>query len=306
MADYASNELGGSEKGLDTGLLAFVQLLALNQLPADPNQILHDRGEGDRPFDSADMLRCSKRLGHKARVRSSRVDELPDLPLPAIGRGKDGEYFILASAEQQADAIRALVQTYDRREPQVWDEADLEQNWSGDLVLLTTRERLAGEGRRFDLTWFLPFVVKYRRPLEQVLAASFVIQIVALLSPIFFQLVIDKVLVHGTMATLDVLAIGLVVIFLWETALTGLRQWLLGHTTSRIDAELGSQLFRHMMGLPLAYFETRRVGDTVARVRELDQIREFLTGPVLSTSLDLLFTVVFLAVCPPSAPMAQI
>nr|WP_255696919.1 type I secretion system permease/ATPase [Sandaracinobacteroides sayramensis] len=281
---------------MDTGLLAFVQLLVLNQLAADPEQILHDRGGGDRPFGMSDMIRSAKRLGHKAKSRTICAEELPGLPLPAVARGKDDKFFLIASVENQPEGFRALVQTYDRREPQIWDKAVLDAAWSGELLLLTTRERLAGKNRRFDLTWFLPFIVKYRRPLGQVLAASFVIQIVALLSPIFFQLVIDKVLVNGTMSTLDVLAIGLTVIFLWETVLTGLRQWLLGHTTSRIDVELGSQLFRHMLGLPLAYFETRRVGDTVARIRELDQIREFLTGPVLSTMLDLLFTVVFLAV----------
>jgi subfamily B ATP-binding cassette protein HlyB/CyaB len=296
VADYAPKEDGGNARRLDSGLLAFVQLLALYQLSADPAQILHDRGDSERPFDAEDMLRAAKRLGHKARRRSATTDDLPDLPLPCITRGVDNSYFLIASAERQPDGMRALVQTYDRAEPQVWDATQLSANWSGELVLLTTRERLAGPQRRFDLTWFLPFIVKYRQPLKQVLAASFVIQIVALLSPIFFQLVIDKVLVHGTLATLNVLAIGLAAIFLWETALTGLRQWLLGHTTSRIDAELGSQLFRHMLGLPLGYFETRRVGDTVARVRELDQIREFLTGPVLTTALDLLFTVVFLAV----------
>lgn len=148
---------------------------------------------------------------------------------------------------------------------------------------MTTREHATGASRRFDLTWFLPFVVKYRRPLGQVLLASLVIQFVALLTPIFFQLVIDKVLVHGTLSTLDVLAIGLLAVSTWDVALSGLRQWLLSHTTSRVDAELGSALFRHLLTLPLAYFETRRVGDTVARVREHDQVREFLTGPTLST-----------------------
>lgn len=97
------------------------------------------------------------------------------MPLPCIARGADDSYFLIASAERQPDGVRALVQTYDRSEPQVWDAAELAANWSGELVLLTTRERLAGPQRRFDLTWFLPFIVKYRQPLKQVLAASFVI-----------------------------------------------------------------------------------------------------------------------------------
>lgn len=286
----------------DTGLIAFLQLLAFLQVNADPGQILHERGGGTAPFDVGDMLRTAKRLGVKARNVTSSAEKLPDVPLPAIAEGRDGRYFLIARAAEppaqagQDHGVRALIQRPDASEPELWTEAQLAELWTGRLVLMTTREALAGSKRRFDVTWFLPFLVKYRRPLIQVLIASFVIQIVALVSPIFFQLVIDKVLVNGTLSTLDVLAIGLTVVFVWETLLTSARQWLLSHTTSRVDAELGASLYRHMLNLPLGYFETRRVGDTIARVRELETIREFLTGPALSVGLDLLFTVVFLAV----------
>lgn len=286
----------------DTGLIAFLQLLAFLQVNADPGQILHERGGGTAPFDVGDMLRTAKRLGVKARSVTTSPEKLPDVPLPAIAEGCDGRYFLIArAAEPPAQAgeesgVRALIQRPDASEPELWTEAQLAELWTGRLVLMTTREALAGTKRRFDVTWFLPFLVKYRRPLIQVLVASFVIQIVALVSPIFFQLVIDKVLVNGTLSTLDVLAIGLTVVFVWETLLTSARQWLLSHTTSRVDAELGASLYRHMLNLPLGYFETRRVGDTIARVRELETIREFLTGPALGVGLDLLFTVVFLAV----------
>lgn len=286
----------------DTGLIAFLQLLVFLQVNADPGQILHERGGGTASFDVGDMLRTAKRLGVKARSVTSSAEKLPDVPLPAIAEGRDGRFFLIArAAEPPAQAgedhgVRALIQRPDAGEPELWAEAQLAELWTGRLVLMTTREALAGSKRRFDVTWFLPFLVKYRRPLIQVLIASFVIQIVALVSPIFFQLIIDKVLVNGTLSTLDVLALGLAIVFFWETLLTSARQWLLSHTTSRVDAELGASLYRHMLNLPLGYFETRRVGDTIARVRELETIREFLTGPALSVGLDLLFTVVFLAV----------
>jgi len=138
--------------------------------------------------------------------------------------------------------------------------------------------------------------VKYRKPLRDVLIASFFIQVVALVSPIFFQLVIDKVLVHHSLTTLHVLAIGLAVVSIWEVALSGLRTWLFSHTTNRVDAELGAQLFRHLLNLPLSYFEARRVGDSVARVRELETIREFLTSNTVTLVIDLVFTIVFFAV----------
>src|SRR5438552_13538834 len=126
--------------------------------------------------------------------------------------------------------------------------------------------------------------------------ASFFLQLLGLVSPLFFQVVIDKVLVHRSLSTLDVLVLGLITISLFETILGILRTYLFAHTTNRIDVELGARLFRHLVALPIAYFQARRVGDSVARVRELENIRNFLTGSALTLVIDLFFTVVFLAV----------
>src|SRR5207253_9801664 len=137
---------------------------------------------------------------------------------------------------------------------------------------------------------------KYRRLLAEVLVASFFLQLFALVSPLFFQVVIDKVLVHRSMGTLEVLVLGLVTVSIFEAIIGALRTYVFAHTTNRIDVELGARLFRHLMALPLAYFRARRVGDSVARVRELENIRNFLTSSALTLVVDLLFTVVFLAV----------
>jgi len=168
--------------------------------------------------------------------------------------------------------------------------------WDGSLVMMTRRAGLSDITRRFDITWFLGAIHKYRRLLGEVLLASFFLQLFALVSPLFFQVVIDKVLVHRALPTLDVLIIGLVAIALFETVLGILRTYLFSHTTNRIDVELGARLFRHLLALPLAYFQARRVGDSVARVRELENIRNFLTSSALTLVIDLLFTAVFLAV----------
>ena len=139
-------------------------------------------------------------------------------------------------------------------------------------------------------------MIKYRRLLGEVLAASFFLQLFALISPLFFQVVIDKVLVHRGLTTLDVIVIGLVMVSLFESVLTALRTYVFSHTTNRIDVELGARLFRHLIALPIAYFEARRTGDSVARVRELENIRNFLTSSALTLVIDLFFTFVFLAV----------
>src|SRR5262249_12225023 len=119
----------------------------------------------------------------------------------------------------------------------------------------------------------------------------------------FFQVVIDKVLVHRSMSTLDVLIIGLLAIAMFEAILGTLRTYLFAHTTNRIDVELGARLFRHLMALPIAYFQARRVGDSVARVRELEHIRQFLTSSALTLVIDLFFTFVFLGVMFYYAPL---
>src|SRR5581483_6363810 len=144
------------------------------------------------------------------------------------------------------------------------------------------RAGLAEVTRRFDVSWFLGAVHKYRWLLGEVLAASFFLQLFALITPLFFQVVIDKVLVHRGLSTLDVLIFGLIVVSLFEVALGGLRTFVFSHTTNRIDVELGARLYRHLMALPIAYFEARRVGDSVARVRELETVRSFLTGSAVT------------------------
>jgi subfamily B ATP-binding cassette protein HlyB/CyaB len=104
------------------------------------------------------------------------------------------------------------------------------------------------------------------------------------------------VLVHQGLTTLHVLTIGMLALALFEVLLGGLRMYVFAHTSSRIDVGLGAQLFRHILHLPLAYFQARRVGDTVARTRALETIRQFLTSSTVTVAIDLLFTIVFVAV----------
>jgi ATP-binding cassette, subfamily B, bacterial HlyB/CyaB len=281
---------------LDSGLACFVMLLGFLRKTADPSQLLHERGLGTAAFMARDMLRAAKRLEVQAREKQVKLADLQHLPTPCIAADTTGGFFILGKISERDGALSALIQRPDSAAPIILNEAELRDIFGGSVVLMTTREMLAGQNRTFDIAWFIPALVKYRHALRDVLIASFVIQIIGLASPLFFQVVIDKVLVHRSMSTLDVLIIGLAVVSFWEVGIGGLRTWLFAHTTNRVDAELGSQLFRHLMSLPLAYFEARRVGDSVARVRELENIREFLTSNSVTLVIDLLFTVVFLGV----------
>jgi ATP-binding cassette, subfamily B, bacterial HlyB/CyaB len=174
--------------------------------------------------------------------------------------------------------------------------------WDGRLILFTNRKKLTSEGRTFDVSWFIPAVIKYRHLFGEVLLASLFIQVFALITPLFFQVIIDKVLIHRGLTSLDVLVFALIVVSVFEVLLGGIRTYVFSHTTNRVDVQLGASLFKHLMRLPISFFGVRRVGETVARVRELENIRNFLTGSALTLVVDLAFTVIFFAVMYMFAP----
>ncbi len=273
----------------ETGLGALVLLLRFHGIGADPEQIRHRFG-GD--IGVPEILRCAKDFGLKAKTYDSNWQRLTKTPLPGIAVLRDGRFLILGKASED----QVLVQNPLSLRPVLMSRAEFEAVWDGRLVLVASRAGLGELSRQFNINWFLGAIHKYRYLLGEVLVASFFLQLFALVSPLFFQVVIDKVLVNRTLTTLDVLMVGLVAISVFETILGILRTYLFAHTTNRIDVELGARLFRHLLALPIAYFQARRVGDSVARVRELENIRNFLTSSALTLVIDLFFAFVFLAV----------
>ena len=279
-----------NSRALDSGLVSLVILLRCHGIGAEAEQIRHRCGTPT--IGVTEMLRCAKELGLKARARKTSWDRLVNTPLPGIAVLRDGGFLVLGKSSED----KVLVQRPNTPRPELMTRAAFEAIWDGRLVLMARRAPLTELARRFDLAWFAGAIHKYRHLLSEVLLASFFLQLFALVSPLFFQVVIDKVLVHRSMSTLDVLVIGLMAISVFEAILGTLRTYLFAHTTNRIDVELGARLFKHLLALPIAYFQARRVGDSVARVRELENIRNFLTGSALTLVIDLLFTFVFLAV----------
>ncbi len=282
-----------------SALVALCMVARYHQVSADPAALAHQLGlPASEPVTPDDLLRAAKHIGLKAKRSRQSADRLALTPLPALAqlRNDDGSTRTVVLA--QCDGQRVLMQDPAAvpSRPTIEPLAVFEAQWTGELILLASRASLAGELAKFDFTWFIPALVKYRRLLGEVLLISFFLQLFALVSPLFFQVVMDKVLVHRGLTTLDVLVIGLVVVVVFESVLNGLRGYVFSHTTSRIDVELGARLFRHLVQLPLAYFQARRVGDSVARVRELENIRSFLTGNALTVVLDVFFSVIFIAV----------
>jgi len=278
-----------SQQAPDAGLAALVMMMQFQGVAADAAQIRHRIGA--HAIGVPDMLRCAKDYGLKVRAFSTTWSRLARTPMPALAILNDGSYLLLGKIGEDKLLVQAPLER-----PRQLTRQELEAMWGGRLVLMTKRRSLTDLARRFDVTWFMGAIHKYRHRLAEVLLASFFLQLFGLVSPLFFQVVIDKVLVHRSISTLDILLIGLVAITVFEGALGILRTYVFSHTTNRIDVELGARLFRHLLALPIGYFQSRRVGDSVARVRELENIRNFLTGSALTLVIDLFFTVVFIAV----------
>lgn len=280
---------------LDTGIQCLVRVARHYQIPSDGEQLRHRLALVGRLAKPEDVVRAAGILELKARIVSDATPErLGRIPLPAMMELKDGSWAILAPGAPEGK-IR-LIDPFDRGAGEV-PVAEAHRLSTGRLVLVTRRFRGAGvDPETFGFRWFLPSLLRYRKPLIQVLIASLFVQFFALLTPMFFQLVVDKVLVHKGISTLVVLVVGMVLLAVFETMLQFLRTYALNHTTNRIDVELGARLFSHLFRLPLTYFETRAAGQTVARMRELETIRSFLTGQGLTSLLDLVFTVVFFVV----------
>jgi subfamily B ATP-binding cassette protein HlyB/CyaB len=274
----------------DTGASAVAFALQLLGLPASAGEILHQSGK--LKLEAEDILRILRRYPVKAQLIQSNLSRLKTLPLPALVRTKTGDWLVVGSLTDE----RVLVHDPRSASNKALDPAGFSEIWDGYVLLLARRATLNSPYTRFGVGWFLQAIKKYSHPLSEVLVGSFFVQIFTLLTPLFFQVIIDKVFVQRGLSTLDVLAIGLIVLSVFEVILGGLRTYLLAHTSNRIDVELGARLFQHLFALPLAYFQARRVGDTIARVRELDNIRQFLTSSALTLALDLFFALLFLVV----------
>ncbi|POR51009.1 ATP-binding cassette, subfamily B, HlyB/CyaB [Paraburkholderia eburnea] len=276
----------------DPGLSALVTIARFHNIAADAAQLKHAAAVDAGCFSAKDIVLSARRLGLKARIVVLRVERLAGAPLPSLVLDGQGHHFILA----KTDGKTALILEPGSAAPTVKPIEEIVARSTGQMLLFASRASLAGELAHFDFSWFIPAIVRYRKLLLEVLGVSLVLQLSGLVSPLMFQVVMDKVLVNRTYSTLNVVCITLLVASVFEVLLTGLRNYVFAHTTNRIDVELGARLFRHLVALPLGYFGARRVGDTVARVRELENIRNFLTGQALTAVIDIAFSFVFVGV----------
>ena len=241
---------------------------------------------GQRPKHIAE---AGEKLGLQMRRLQTTWSDLSQLTFPALLHWQQSRWVVVYGL--QHNRLIVADSTNARQACESLPRSMVEPAWDGQLWQI----ELIQSQEKFSLRWFLPAVWHYRRLLGEVLVASLTLQTLGLATPVITQVIIDKVMVQQNLATLDVMVIALLGIGLFEATLGTLRLFIFTHTARRLDLSLSAQLFRHLMRLPLAYFESRRVGDTVARVQELENIRQFLTGTALTVVLDSIFTVVYLA-----------
>ncbi|WP_272538762.1 peptidase domain-containing ABC transporter [Providencia sp. PROV197] len=220
------------------------------------------------------------------KKKHQKSKNISKLTCPVILYDKQGEAFLLANKNNE----QVLIQKFGNSPPEICDITQLQQHWSGDWLHVSLKQG------QFDITWFQVEFMKYKAIILWVLFFSFILQILALVSPIVMQVIMDKVLIHNSLMTLDVLIFGLIVAAFIEVILKGLREYIYHHTVNRIDMTLGLKLVNHLLRLPIPFFKNRQIGAIVTRVKELETIREFLTSSFFTLCVDVLFLFVFIYV----------
>lgn len=280
------------EKKQDSGLSCFMIVMKFHGIPVTKDQAENlsvlDPG---KKISEIEIISSAKALKMKAKLFRLDVWKLKNVKAPVIAKDKNGEFFIIAKSNED----KFMILSADKTQPEVKTRTELAEMCSGSAIIIN-KKGIADREAVFSFKWFIPTILKFKKEFIQVLLAVFTVQILGILTPVMTQVVVDKVLVHNSMSTLNVLTIGIAIVYIYELVLGLAKNYVFTHTTNRIDVMLSFRLFRHLFALPLKYFESRRVGETVARVRELDSIRSFLTGTPLSSMIDLVFIIVYIVV----------
>lgn len=275
----------------DSGLACLIIILKFLNVRVSQQEIEHITATKSFPLDDLALLGIAKSFKLHGKLKKLKLEEIKSINRPVIVKDNSDKYFIVAKVTD--DKIMVLYP--DKRSPEMITYDDFKKQYSGISLLFKKREIIDSE-TKFGFKWFIPTILKFKSQLIQVFIAIFTIQCLGILTPVMTQVVIDKVLVHNSMSTLCALGLGIAIVYIFELVLGIAKNYVFTHTTNRIDVILNYRLFKHLFALPLKYFESRRVGETVARVRELDSIRNFLTGTPLSTIIDLLFIIVYIVI----------
>ncbi|MEY4736777.1 MAG: hypothetical protein RL302_1096 [Pseudomonadota bacterium] len=271
-----------------------------HRLPVNPERLIEDYALVNEEPSPATVLRIATDLGLKARHDKLTWDSLlaQGGVFPLIARMGDGNAVIVMGANAaeggQVAVLNPLADT--ATEVLMIGREKFCAHWQGDVFLLKRQYSLPDQGQPFGLRWFIPEILKQKAALRDIAIAALAMHLLALASPMFFQLVIDKVLVHQSMATLWVLGIGIVIALVFDSLFSFLRQMLTLSATNKIDMRLTRRTFAHLLSLPIDYFETTTAGVITRHMQQVEKIRGFLTGRMFFTVLDTTSLFIFLPI----------
>lgn len=282
------------QENVNTGLVSLEIIARMNNVDIDMRSIVREYAISSVDITPEELIRIAKNKGFKVKLKKNlKIKDFPkNYPLPAIVQLKNEDYLVILGIKHEENKVLTLKPLSNQPEVHIIDEFQEEIK---DFVLVLSHKANITDVK-FGFKWFFNEIYKYKKIIAQVLLGSFVIQLFGLVTPLFTQVILDKVLVNRTISTLDVLAFAFVVVAIFELLLNLSRNYIFIHTTNKIDAKLGAKLFKHLFQLYYTYFETRQVGNIAARVRELDRIREFITDKSVSVLIDAFFSLVFLAI----------
>lgn len=276
---------------MQTGLIAFDTIAKINGISLDLRSIIREYSLNNEEIEIDELLRIMKRFDFKSKIKQLSPEELTQgYPLPAIILLKDTKYAVLLKVN--TDTKNVLIFSIEEKQTKEITFDELEKLCNNKFIILS--HKLINSQIKFGFKWFFNEIIAYKQVITEVMLGSFIVQLFGLVTPLFTQVILDKVIVHRSIMTLDVLAFAFVVVMIFELLLNFARKYIFLHTASKIDAKLGAKLFKHLFSLTFTYFENRKVGNIITRVRELDQIREFITNKSVSVILDLFFSFVFL------------
>lgn len=271
-----------------------------HRLPVNPERLIEDYALVAEEPPAATVLRIASDIGLKAKADRFTWETLQAQVgvFPLIARMEDKHCVIVVGvSDDEGGKVAVLNPLADKpTEVLMLDREMFSKSWRGDVFLMKRLYGVTEQAQPFGFRWFIPEILKQKAALRDIAIAALAMHLLALASPIFFQLVIDKVMVHQSMPTLWVLGIGIVIALVFEALLGFLRQLLTLSATNKIDMRLTRRTFAHLLSLPIDYFETTTAGVITRHMQQVERIRAFLTGRMFFTILDATSLILFLPI----------
>lgn len=289
-----------AEKFPHTTIQCLAALAQHHRLPVNPERLIEDYALVSEEPAPATLLRIATDVGLKAKFDKLSWDGLQAQGgvFPIIARMSDGNCVIIMGASAKDGGQVAILNPLADNATEVLliDREKFCTRWQGEVFFVKRLYALPEQNQPFGLRWFIPEILKQKAALRDIAIAAIAMHFLALASPIFFQLVIDKVLVHQSISTLWVLGVGIVIALVFDALFGFLRQILTLSATNKIDMRLTRRTFAHLLSLPIDYFETTTAGVITRHMQQVEKIRSFLTGRMFFTALDATSLLIFLPI----------